>query len=281
VIRGVLESARRHGLAVEELDARAVEARFPGFRVPAGSGAVFERQAGWLAVEECVRAHAAEAVELGAEVRAGESVIDWRPEGSGVAVRTDRGTYRAARLVIAAGAWAAGAEGVLGEPGARLRVKRKPVFWYRPGDACYREENGCPAYLYETPAGLFYGIPAGPGGEFKVAQHTGGDFIEDPLAVDRSLRAEDRARVEDFLGTHLPRALGEFAGHSVCLYTMSPDEHFVLGIHPACPAVAFAAGLSGHGFKFTAVLGEVLAELALDGRSRLPIAFLAPGRCLA
>ena len=272
VVPGVLQSGRRHHLPLEKLSPHEVESRFPGFLVPGGMEGVFERRAGYLRVEECVRTHAEEALKLGAEIRTGESVQEWLPEGSGVSVRTDRATHRADRLILAAGSWAGN---LLAGLGIRFEVRRKPLLWYRPASGSYRVESGCPCFLYETTAGLFYGFPQIDSFGLKVAEHTGGQSVPDPLAVDRSLRREDREPVEAFLKAHLPGVSRECLKHTVCLYTMSPDEHFVVDRHPHHPQVAFAAGLSGHGFKFTCVLGEALAQLALEGKTGLPIGFLS------
>ena len=112
----------------------------------------------------------------------------------------------------------------------------------------------------------------------KVAEHTGGRTVTDPLAIDRDIDATERQDVESFLATHVPGAVGRLTAHAACLYTMSPDSHFLLGLHPDEPRVAIAAGFSGHGFKFASVVGEVLADLALDGATRHPVAFLSPSR---
>jgi monomeric sarcosine oxidase len=273
VVPGVLASARRHALEVEALEPREAERRFPGFRIPDGMAVVFERRAGYLRVEDCVRAHAGEAVRLGARLATGETVLRWRVDGAGVEVETDRATHRAARLVVAAGAWAGG---LLAELGVRLEVRRKTLLWYRTLSPRHREAEGGPGFFYETPGGLFYGFPELRGGELKVAEHSGGEAVADPLAVDRSLRDADRAPVEAFLRRCVPGVASDGClRHAVCLYTMSPDEHFVVDRVPAHPQVSFAAGLSGHGFKFTSVLGEVLADLALDGGTELPIGFLS------
>jgi monomeric sarcosine oxidase len=276
VVPGVLASARRHSLEVESLDPREAERRFPGFRVPGGMAAVFERRAGYLRVEDCVRAHAEAAVRLGARLATGETVLRWRADGAGVAVETDRGTHRAARLIVAAGAWAGG---LLADLGVRLDVRRKTLLWYRTTASQHREENGGPGFFYETPGGLFYGFPEIGGGELKVAEHSGGESVADPLGVDRSLRPSDRRPVEAFLRRYVPGvSSGDCLRYAVCLYTMSRDEHFIVDRHPGHPQVSFAAGLSGHGFKFTSVLGEILAELALKGGTGLPIGFLSCDR---
>jgi glycine/D-amino acid oxidase-like deaminating enzyme len=265
-----------------------------------------ERRAGYLLVEQAVRAHAAEAQRLGAELRTDEAVKAWRVEGSSVVVETDRERYAAAKLIVAAGAWSEAlldqiavergsehqasegaqhplptlslkGEGLRG-PGvlrSKLTVRRKQVQWYRSRGAAYAAAAGSPTFLYELPEGVFYGFPQIDERGVKVAEHTGGRAVTDPLAVDRDLDAGDRDRVTAFCRQWMPELTSELLGHSVCMYTMTPDEHFVVDRHPEHSQVAFAAGLSGHGFKFAPVLGKVLAELALEGRTELPIGFLS------
>jgi sarcosine oxidase len=275
LVPGVLTSAREHRLEVEGLTASEAERRFPGFRVPPSMTAVFERRAGYLRVEACVLAHVSEAVKLGAEVRSGEAVYAWQVEGSGVKVTTDQGHYTTTHLIVTAGAWATD---LLGDLGIRFEVRRKALFWYDIADRTYSAADGCPAFFYEAPAGFFYGYPQIDHFGLKVAEHSGGQPVADPLTVNRALDPQDQQRVESFLDTYLPGVTRRCRKHVVCLYTMSPDEHFVVDRHPRHPQVAFAAGLSGHGFKFTSVLGEVLTELVLDGRTSAPIGFLACDR---
>jgi monomeric sarcosine oxidase len=275
VVEGVLRSAREHALEVEELAAADVKRRFPGLHVPEGMQAVYERGAGCLAVEACVRAHAAEAVRLGAEIRSGEEVRSWQPDGRGFAVETDRGHYRAQNLVVTAGPWA---KELLADLGLRLEVRRKPLFWFRCDDPRYAASRGFPAFLFELPEGVFYGFPSLDGQSLKAAEHSGGAVVSDPLAVSRAVDPADEARVAGFLARCLPGVGRERVDHAVCMYTMTPDEHFVVDRHPEHPHLAFAAGLSGHGFKFTCVLGEVLAQLILDGRTEHPVGFLSLAR---
>ncbi|MDA1052220.1 MAG: N-methyl-L-tryptophan oxidase [Planctomycetota bacterium] len=271
VVPGVLASARQHQLRLDELTDREVAERFPGFVVPAGSVAVFERRAGFLLVERCVLAHLAEATKCGAELRTGETIRDWQANATGVTVRTDTDMYSARKLVIAAGAWAGD---LLNELGIKLRVLRKHLHWYACDDARYRADHGCPAFFYETPAGYLYGFPQIDEYGVKVADHSGGTWVGDPLTDDKSTEPRDVERVEHFLREYLPGVSTKSQRHAVCYYTMSPDEHFIVDRHPDHDNVAFAAGLSGHGFKFTSVLGEVLADLVADGTTRHPIGFL-------
>jgi len=271
VVPGVLASARRHGLGVDELSASEAERRFPGFRVPGTMAAVFERRAGYLLVEACVRAHVTEAARCGAELETDSAVESWRADGAGFEVRTSRGVRHAGSLIVTAGPWA---PGLLQDLGLSFEVRRKALFWF-DAELSYRTS---PCFLYEAAGGIFYGFPALEGSGLKVAEHTGGEPVADPLSVDRSLRPAELATVQRFLSAHLPGVGSACTRHAVCMYTMTPDENFVVDHHPAHPRLAYAAGLSGHGFKLTSVLGEALAELALDGKTRQAIGFLSAGR---
>jgi glycine/D-amino acid oxidase-like deaminating enzyme len=149
------------------------------------------------------------------------------------------------------------------------------VYWFPTDNHTYDAASGCPTFLYELPQGVFYGFPALPTFGLKTAEHSGGAVVKDPLNDPRLPDANDQRRVTDFLSHYLPGVSREPTRHSVCFYTMTPDEHFIVDRHPEYPNVVFAAGLSGHGFKFTGVLGQALADLAVDGRSDLPIGFLS------
>lgn len=276
VVPGVLASAREHDLAVDELSSAEVERRFPGFRMPPEMAAVFERRAGFLHVEDAIRAQLELAERYGGVLRANEAVAEWHLDGANVVVTTARDRYEAPRIVITAGAWAGQ---LLNELNVPLVVRRKPQYWFAPRtDADYRLDRGSPSFLYETADGCFYGFPVfGPEG-MKCAEHSGGRVLADPLASPREVDAADLARVEQFTTTCLPNLTTQLNDHAPCLYTMSPDEHFLVDVHPRHPQVSFAAGLSGHGFKFAPVLGEALADLATTGSSPLPIDFLSVKR---
>jgi sarcosine oxidase len=207
-------------------------------------------------------------------VYSGETVLGWRADESGVVVTTDKDSYTAARLIITPGAWA---PDLLRDLDVHFEVRRKSLFWYEASPV-YSAAQGCPIFLYETPSGVFYGYPQIDHFGLKVAEHSGGQVVTDPLTVNREVDPQDRRRVEDFLDGYLPGVSRTLQRHVVCLYTMSPDEHFIVDRHPRHPQVAFVAGLSGHGFKFVGVLGEILTELTLDGRTQAPIGFLASNR---
>jgi sarcosine oxidase len=176
--------------------------------------------------------------------------------------------------VITVGPWASRLLGPLGIP---FRVLRKVQLWFGVREGSYRQT---PCFLYERPQGAFYGFPSRDGVTIKVAEHTGGAEVEAPALVDRRCHPEDVAPVAALVRESLPRAEPQVLRHSVCLYTMSPDGHFVVDRHPEWENVVWGAGFSGHGFKFTGVLGEVLADLVSTGATSLPVEFLRLSRLM-
>jgi sarcosine oxidase len=283
-VAGTVLAAERHKLPIERLSAAAARRRFPGFRFADDFEIVFEPQAGYLEVENCVAAHVEAAVARGAVLRTNETVREWSSDGRRVVVKTDQGEYAADNLVITAGPWASAVldqcagENAEGEAfGKRLRVVRKPVFWFRAGGE-YDVTAGTPTFFFETTAGQFYGFPRIDGRTLKVAEHTLGEAVADPLTVERNQIPDDLARLGGFLRDHLPGLPERPDRHSVCMYTKTPDSHFCIDLHPRWPNVSVGAGFSGHGFKFTTVLGEALADLALQGTTPLPVGFLSVRR---
>ncbi len=268
LVTGVRESARLHGLALEARDPAP-------FRVPDGFDCVFESKAGYLMVEECVRAHLERAVAAGAELRTEEPVRDWRADGDGLAVRTDSETYHCAKLVVTAGAWATH---LLRDLGVPLTVMRQTMLWFAPREPELFRRDRFPVFLYEHPRGAFYGMPMIDGRGVKVARHYGAPELPSPDGVDWTTTDAEEAPVRDFLNDSLAAEIGRCTARQVCQYTLTPDRHFAIDRHPANENVVVAAGFSGHGFKFAPVVGEILADLAESGATRWPIGFLRAGR---
>jgi monomeric sarcosine oxidase len=274
VIPGVLRAAATHHLPVERMTAVEINRRWPGLRVPDNMIGAFEPAAGYLLVEKCVEAHLEAACAAGAQIMYDTEVESWHAEPGEVLMRVKHGEIAAKRLVITAGAWAAG---LLAELKVALPVRRKSLFWFATDFKEYMV-GALPVFLFELPQGVFYGFPKLDERGLKIAEHTGGQTVADPLAVNRSVDPDERRRLIDVLDQYLPGVTHRVTDHSVCLYTMSPDENFIVDRHPVHANVVFAAGLSGHGFKFAPVLGRTLAELALQGETTLPIAFLSLAR---
>ncbi len=270
-ISGALHAAALHGIEVDKISPRDAASRFPGFYIPDDCTTLFEPNAGFLNVEECVRAHVDFATKKGATVRTNERVLNWASDGSKVRVTTVKETYEAGRLVIAAGAWASHLMAGLGLP---LTVLRKALFWVPAKNNTYDVSNGGPTFFYELPEGCFYGFPSIDGQSMKVAEHTGGLTVDDPSDVVRGLVEDDTTRFTPFVSKHLIDTEAQPLRHSTCMYTMTPDQHFIVDRHPEHENVVFGAGFSGHGFKFTSSIGEVLAQMALEQHSELNMEFL-------
>jgi sarcosine oxidase len=277
VIRGAHQSAGEHGLRLDDVSLHEARRRFPQFRFVDENAVVFEPEAGYLRVEQAVAGHYEAALAAGAECRI-ETVIAWKVDGRTVRVKTADNEYEAAALVVTAGAWSAP---LLGELALPLRVLRKVQLWYQTPADIWRE---APAFFFEQPQGCFYGIPSvaqpGDGAPYsvKIAEHTGGTQVSDPTHLDRTLRDDDVAPVAAFLRRTLQVPMSGPVRHAVCMYTMTPGGNFIVDRHPRRENVFLAAGFSGHGFKFTPVVGEALADLVVDGHTALPIGFLRCNR---
>lgn len=270
-IAGLETCYRENDLPHERLDTADMRARFPRLRIPEDHTGFYDPLGACLFAEQCVQAHLDAAAETGASLYFNERVLHWTPQPHGITLTTERRTIHAARLIVTAGPWAAHALADLGVP---LSVERKAQLWFRcPQPAAYRPPD-FPIYLIDRPYGTFYGFPDYGGPGLKLAEHTGGTPIADPGHPDRALHPEDTAPLRQFIADCLPGLAPEVVRHSICMYTSTPDGHFVLDRHPAHPIVAIACGFSGHGFKFASVVGEIMADLALNGHTAHPIAFL-------
>lgn len=278
VVTGSRRSAHQFGIEHEMLDADELSRRFPVLRPERRTVALYENGAGVLSPESCVHAHLQSAVTAGAELRFGARVDGWEGGGTGCLVSTRDGEIAAERLVITAGPWA---PRLLGALGRSLEVTREIMYWFSPaGGTAPFEPGRFPIWMWESADGsVIYGFPAldGPAGGVKVARHHAGR-ASDPDAVDREVAPEEIEEIRQALEPIIPDLAGEPMDAVTCLYTNTPDEHFLVGRHPEQERVVLAAGLSGHGFKFASALGEALAEMTTEGRSRIDLAPFAPGK---
>lgn len=276
LIAGALEACKRHNLPYELLNRESFETQFGQHELPDDFQIFYENQAGFLLPETAVAANAQQALVHGAQLRGREGVKNWSTTTRGVTVNTDKDTYHAQHVVITAGAWTSKLAADMGIP---LNVTRQVQAWFAPKQRDLFEMGTLPVWFYEVSGGHgFYGfpiLPATPG--LKVALHKP-DTSTDPDAVNRNITDADISEIESFMADHLPSATGGLLSASVCLYTNSPDSHFVIDRHPEFENVSVACGFSGHGFKFSTVIGEALADLASESKTELPIGFLAARR---
>ena len=270
LVEGTLRSATEHGLPYELLQPREVAARFPAYDLEDGLVAVHDPRAGFLRPEACVRAYLSLAARAGAELRFGEPVLAWEPDGGGVRVRTPHGSYAADQLLLTAGAWT---PELLHGVDLPLAVERQVVFWFDPpsGDGRYEPER-CPIYAWEhTPGYIGYGFPRLERGVKAALMHQG-EISTDPEQVRRTVDDEEVDPLRAALRQMLPGvAAAPVTGSSVCLFTNTPDTDFAIGFHPEHPQVLISSPCSGHGFKFASAVGELHAGLLTEGSTGFDI----------
>ncbi len=277
-VAGSLRASREWDLPHELLTAAEVGARFPTFRLPDDEVALYEAKAGFVRPERTVAAHLALARRAGADLHFTEPVERWESTAGGVRVTTAAGTYEADRLVVAPGAWA---PQLLADLGVPITVERQVVYWFEPlgGVDAYLPDRH-PIWIHEDAAGMqAYGFPAidGPGGGAKLAFFRRGAPCT-PETIDREVHDEEVSYVRDHVSRLLPTLPGCFLDASTCMYSNTPDRHFVVAQHPEHANVTVACGFSGHGFKFVPVVGEVLADLATTGHTAHPVDLFDPRR---
>jgi sarcosine oxidase len=265
LVSGARRSAELHGLAHEVLSPAEVRHRYEQFMLDEGDIALWEPRSGFLRPERCVETFVELAQRHGAQVRYAEPVRGWNAHE----VRTDSETYWADHVVFTCGARMSK---VLGDAIPPVVAERNVLFWMEPSEAF----DGLPIYLWQTPdQQVFYGFPHVDLPGAKVAMHHSGQFC-DPDSVDRTVRAADEGRIRRAIGTRLPSLNGSVLESLVCVYENSPDGHFV--IDRLSESVVYAAGFSGHGFKFASVIGEILADLVITGETTPDAEFLRAGR---
>jgi monomeric sarcosine oxidase len=272
VVTGSLLSARLNRLDHELLDAGEIRRRFPGMRPAEHAVGLYEANAGYTRPELTTIANAEVAARKGATIRYGERATSWSatPHG-GVEVVTAEGVYGADRLVITPGAWA---PQVLQRYGFPIRIERQVFYWIEPDftEVPYAEysDERHPVYIEETDRnGEIYGFPMteGPEGGMKLAFFRKG-IETTPETIDREVHDLEKTEMRRRALQLFPHLTGRFVDAKTCMYSTTPDEHFLVGALPDLPQVVIACGFSGHGFKFVPVIGEVVADLVTAGSTR-------------
>lgn len=275
-VAGSLRASTQWSLAHEMLDASEVTRRFPAFVPGPGEVALYEANAGFARPEMTVQAHLDLAARAGATLRFGESVAQWSDGPGGVSVTTDLGTYTAGQLVVCPGAWA---PQLLADLGIPITIERQVLYWLDPtgGTAAFADN---PIFISEnSQSQQIYGFPAidGPAGGVKVAFFRKGQVCT-PETIDRTVYPNEIDEMRERVTQLLPTLNGPAVDTATCMYSNTPDEHFVITRHPDYHNVTVACGFSGHGFKFVPVVGEIVADLATDGSTSHPISLFDPSR---
>lgn len=275
-VAGSLAASRQWDLPHELLDAAEIRSRFPNFTPAPTDMALYEAKAGFARPEMTVQAHIDLAEQAGATLSFGDEVLDWAETSGGVTVRTKSATYTAGQLVICPGAWA---PQLLAEFGIPITIERQVLYWLDPigGIGPFVDQ---PIFIDENADNMqFYGFPAidGPHGGVKVAFFRKGAVCT-PETIDRTVSDNEIREMRDRAAELLPALDGECVHSATCMYSNTPDQHFVIARHPDSANVTVACGFSGHGFKFVPVVGEILADLAIDGATNHPISLFDPKR---
>ncbi|MCY3574305.1 MAG: N-methyl-L-tryptophan oxidase [Chloroflexi bacterium] len=280
VFRGSLESCIENDFPYQVLDSRALRARFPAYQMPAETMALYQPQGGLLVPERCITAHATLAQQHGAKLHTGERVLGWGilPDER-VQVRSNQGNYLAEKLIICGGAWMAK---LLPTLAGKAIPERQALIWLQPKQPDLFGLESFPVWNGQVEEGRYYGLPEfNPSGNtpgMKLGRYHHRGEICDPDTVDRAVHPEDEALLRTFAERYFPTGAGATLDMAICMFTNTADEHFVLDTLPDAPQVSVAAGFSGHGFKMASVVGEIMAEMALQGQSQQDIALFRLAR---
>jgi sarcosine oxidase len=275
IFEGAVHSSLEHGLPFEELDGAEVTRRFPAYRLPPDLRLVYQRDGGFLLPERCIVAHVDGALARGAELRTGERVLEWSARENGVRVRTDRTTVEAERLVLTAGAYS---QEVARLPAGLVVAQRQVLAWLEPRRPELFAAERFPVFNVALDEGHLYGFPVHGVPGFKLGYYDREGAKGDPDSIPREVTSADEVPLRRFAERYFPDGAGPTLDLKACLFELSPDEHFLLDRHPDSELAVVAAGFSGHGFKFCSVVGEILADLVLEGETLHDIGFLGLSR---
>jgi sarcosine oxidase len=265
VFKGSLQSALEYDLPHEVLSGADIEKRFPGYRLPRETLAVFQPEGGFLVPERCIISYVEAAMALGAEIHGRERVVDWEPLGEGVRVTTERDVYEADRLIVTAGAWN---HTLLRFLNGLLEPERQVLAWLQPSRPELFMPARFPVFNLLVPEGRYYGFPVFGIPGFKFGRYHHLEEVTDPERVDREPNIEDEQILREFAERYFPEGAGPTMTLRSCMFTNTPDHHFIIDLHPDHPQISFTSPCSGHGFKFASVLGEIMADLAEKGETR-------------
>ncbi len=261
-VEGSKRSCLEHGLDFEELDAAEVNRRFGGYRLPASMVAIYQPDGGYVMSEAAIHAHIEGATDAGACVRSGLEVVSWGRHRSGLRVETSEAAFETKRLVVTAGPWIGK---LCSSLGPRCQPERQVMLWTAPSAQERFRPAGFPVFSMESPLGRFYGFPDHRDQGFKIGKcnHLR-QRVQDPSAMDRTCHPEDEALLREGITSYFPEADGPTRRMAACIFTNTPDGHFILDRLPDDGDVFVAAGFSGHGYKFCSVIGKLMADLCLD-----------------
>ncbi len=281
ILDGTRHSAQTHNLNLEELTLSEAQKRWPQFNIPSQFECLYEPQAGFITPERTIAAYVDLAKNLGVDIITQEQVLHWDLAQQNIIVQTSKGQYTAQKLVITAGAYA---QELLPDY-VRLTPTIQYLGWAQPVNSLEYKIGNFPCWMISEPGagGPYYGFPVMPeahGGHsgIKIALHKRGSTMQQTKNENEAMTKE-AALLNTMIKKYLPSVGAEVDQLKKCRYTYSQDEHFILDTLPEYNhQVIIGTGFSGHGFKFVPVIGQALADLTLNGGSKLPIDFLKVSR---
>lgn len=270
VFRGSKYSCELHDLPHEIMNGNEISKRFPGFKLPKEIMSVFQPEGGFLEPEKCIKTFVKAAADLGAEVHTRERVSEWHTTAEGgVVVKTNAGEYAADSLILTTGAWTGKFTPELTK---QLTPERQVMGWFDTNGSNLFTPDKFPVFNILVPEGRYYGFPEFDIPGFKIGLYHHLNENVDPDDLDRSLITKtDETVLRNGVSKYFPGADNEMVMGKVCMFTNSPDEHFIVDKLTEFPQVFVAAGFSGHGFKYCSVVGELIAGLVDDEESDLPV----------
>jgi len=275
-IQNIISSAKKYSLPLEVLDANEVHNRWPGITLPQDFISCFEPMSGVLKCEECIEAYQELAELNGAAILSNSRVREISIQDERVTIRTDEQTFTSDSLVVSAGAWTGDLLSML-DLELPLTPVRKTFAWFEANEELY-SDNRFPAFDFMTSQGIYYGFPSIAGSGLKIGRHDGGERINpDEAMIGFGEIAEDEGDLVQFLSQYMPD-IQQLKFGKTCKYTLTPDEDFVIDLHPKYSNVAIAAGFSGHGFKFSSAVGQALSNLIISGNHDIDISPFAINR---
>lgn len=264
VVAGAIEACEEHDLPYDHLSGAALADQLPGFGLPEEYRAVYQPAGGFVDAEQSLVAHVEQAHAHGAEIHAREAVEDWQSTTTGVRVRSEDRTYTADRLVITAGAWTGD---LLDSIADSFEPERQVLAWVQPERPALYEPDAFAAWGISDGDNLYYGTPVYGRPGLKIGRHHHLNEEVDPDELAHEPTATDERVLRSFVDRFLSEGSGPTMGLETCLYTNSPDHHFMIDRLPDHPDVIVSGGFSGHGYKFASVVGEITADLAAQGHT--------------
>jgi len=280
LIKGTQKSAIKYGIEVNEFDRKEQLDKFPQFKVPKNYTNLIEVDAGFVTPERAILSYTEQALKYKAIIHTKEKTLEWSKKDGIIQVKTNKQIYKCKKLVLTTGAWTSKFSDI-----KNLDVTRQILAWAKPEKQDMFELNTFPCWTFADPSvnGIYYGFPSLPSSSFeepsgiKFAHHTKGK-LTDPDIVNKNVSKKEEKTLVEAITKFIPKGIETITTTKTCLYTYSPDEDFILDFYNNNEDVVIASGFSGHGFKFASVIGEILSELAINGKSIHPINFLKSNR---